>query len=180
MSPLIPRTILLKQGHSLLLGGLARLDFVSGEKLDGTPKFELEPVHVTVFCSAKLPVSVLETVGVQDFLSNPLAWKLTQVPSGTLERMREFPKLLGKEFCTEGKQWNIGCSDIVLSSAGWAMVTAPRGEKSNFVAYTPGGKGMSVRNPFLPYSINQRGRRIQGSPTYKNDGLYLKDVEIFG
>lgn len=52
--------------------------------------------------------------------------------------MREFPKLLGKEFSTEGRIWNIGCADIVMSSAGWAMITAPKGEKSNFVAYTPG------------------------------------------
>jgi len=179
MSPLLPKTILLKQGHSLLLGGLARLDFVTGEKSNGEPMLEFDPVKVTVFCSAKLPISVLETVGVQDFLSNPLAWKLTQVPSGSLERMREFPKLLGKEICTEGKLYDMGCKDIVLSSAGWVMVTAPRGEKSNFVAYTPGGKGISVRNPFLPFSIQQRGKRILGSPTYKNNQLYLNYLDLF-
>ena len=64
-------------------GGLARLDFISGVKYMGIVKHELEPIHLTVFCSAKLPICVMETKGVEEFLANPLAWKITQVPSGT-------------------------------------------------------------------------------------------------
>ena len=90
--------------------------------------------------------------------------------------MREFPKLLGKEITTKGKLFNIGCKDIVLSSAGWVMVTAKRSEQSTFLAYTPGGKGISVRDPFLPYSVQLKGKRILGSPTYRNDKLYLQDI----
>ena len=69
------------------------------------------------------------------------------------------------------------CRDIVLSSAGWAMVTTPVGEKSTFIAYTPGGKGIAERQPFLPHSCKFRGKRILGSPTYRNDRLYLDYIE---
>ena len=50
----------------------------------GIVKHPLEPIHLTVFCSAKLPICVMETQGVEQFLANPLAWKITQVPSGMI------------------------------------------------------------------------------------------------
>jgi len=178
-SPLIPRTYLLRIGQSLILGGIARLDFICGELADGSPKEENKPVLVTVFCSSKLPVNVLETQGVEQFLGNPATSKLTQVPTGSLERRRQFPALLGKQISTTGNLFNVGCKDIVLSSAGWAMITTPQGEKSTFIAYTPGGKGIAERNPFLPFSVQQKGKRIQGSPTYRNDRLYLKYIDLY-
>ena len=52
----------------------------------------------------------------------------------------------------------VGCTvfDILdvppLSSAGWVMVSPRREEKAVFIAYTPDGRGIAVRSPFLPYS----------------------------
>ena len=66
-----------------------------------------------------------------------------------------------------------------MSSAGWAMITTPKGEKSTFIAYTPDGKGIADRKPFLPFSVQQKGKRIQGSPTYRNDKLYLKYIDLY-
>jgi len=179
VSPLIPRTYLLRIGQSLCLGGIARLDFICGELADGSPKEENKPVLVTVFCSTKLPVNILETQGVENFLGNPAVSKLTQVPSGSLERRRDFPRLLGKQISTTGFFFDMGCRDIVMSSAGWAMITTPKGEKSTFIAYTPDGKGIADRKPFLPFSVQQKGKRIQGSPTYRNDKLYLKYIDLY-
>ena len=40
---------------------------------------------------------------------------------------------------------------------------------STFLAYTPGGRGIAARDPFLPGSVQMRGKRIQGSISYKSD-----------
>ena len=92
--------------------------------------------------------------------------------------MRSFPSLLGKEVRLTGVSDKVGSKDIVLSSAGWVMVTPKRDEECVFIAYTPAGKGITMRSAFLPLSVNQRGRRIQGSPAYKNDRFCLDPIEI--
>jgi hypothetical protein len=38
-----------------------------------------------------------------------------------------------------------GAADIVLSSSGWVMVTTGEGEVCRFLAYTPAGKGIWLR-----------------------------------
>ena len=58
------------------------------------------------------------------------------------------------------------------------VLLARRNEVSTFVAYTPGGKGLSMRDAFLPMSVNQRGRRIAGSPAYRNDQAYMDMIEF--
>ena len=92
--------------------------------------------------------------------------------------MKEFPGLQGTEVEVLGVSENQGSKDIVLSSAGWVMVSPRRNETCRFIAYTPGGKGVAVRAPFLPYSVNQRGRRIAGSPAYRNDRYCLAELEV--
>ena len=82
-SAVLPRTLLLRLGHSLLVGGLGRLDYVDGAALP--------PVRVTVFCSAQLPVNVVETEGVEQFLNNAVTTKLTAVPQGKQLHYFVFP-----------------------------------------------------------------------------------------
>jgi hypothetical protein len=38
-----------------------------------------------------------------------------------------------------------GAQDIVLSSSGWVMVTFREENTCRFMAYTPGGKGLWLR-----------------------------------
>jgi len=76
-SPLIPRTLLLRVGHTLLLGGLGRLDYIEGR--------DLPPVRVTVFCTNQLSINVVETEGVDEFLNNAPVTKLITVPEGGLD-----------------------------------------------------------------------------------------------
>ena len=45
-------------------------------------------------------------------------------------------------------------------------------QEVKFVAFTPGGRGVYNRPPFLPFSHLLRGKRIQGSPAYRNDRVY--------
>jgi len=170
--PLRPRTYLLREGHSVLLGGLARLDYTVGKVLP--------PLLITVFCANTLPIHIVETVGVEDFVKHSAGSDLQMVPSK--ENMDKLPELLGKEVHVTGEETrsgrrDLGAADVVLSSAGWVMITPSWGQKTTFVAYTPGGKGITMRPPYLPHSIHQRGFRIKGSPAYANDRLYTKESD---
>ena len=170
--PLQPRTFLLKQGQTLLLGGLARIDLVTNAK-------EHHPSRVTVFCSRDLPINIVNTRGVEQFLSFAMGRGLLKVPQ---TKRPEFPELLGRELSVTGLtgsgvgniaggNWR-GAADIVLSSVGWVMVCPRQGEETRWVAWTPGGRGIVAREPFLPNAINYRGKRIIGTPTFRNNNVY--------
>ena len=172
-TPVQPRTLLLRQGHSLLLGGLARLDLVEAGS-------SIHPVRITVFCSGDLPVNMVVTTGVERFLSVAKGTKLIGVPEG-MDR-EDLPPMQGVEIIVDGvygngrgivngSDWR-GSADIVLSSCGWVMVSPRDGETTKFMAFTIGGKGITKRAPFLPHSINLRGKRIHGSPSFKNDRVF--------
>lgn len=171
--PLQPRTLLLRQGHSILLGGLARLDLLKA-------KSDIHPVRVTVFCSSDLPVNIVVTTGVDKFLKIASGTKLLGVP---MEIRNDIPDMCGVKVevtgvpgsgigLNYGAGW-IGSADIVLSSCGWVMVSPKQYEDVTFMAFTIGGKGIYKRPPFLPYSINLRGKRIQGTPSFRNDLVFV-------
>ena len=170
--PLRPRTLLLRQGQTLLLGGLARMDMLETAK-------EHHPVRVTVFCSDQLPINIVNTTGVSAFLEIAINRNLLKVP----ESFRpELPEMQGLEMTVKGMIgsgrglvdtgcWR-GAVDVVLSSCGWVMVSPKEGEECLLAAYTPGGKGIRRRLPFLPNSVNYRGKRIAGTPAFRNDLAY--------
>jgi hypothetical protein len=168
-TPLHPRTFLLKLHQTVLLGGLGRLDYIEGPEERAT-----HPLLVTVFCSALLPVTLLPTTGVEQFLAAAAGGRLVAVPGAV--RPEPLPALLGRRLEVEGapragQDLYSGAADIVLSSAGWVMVSSREGERNVFVAYTPGGRGAVAREPFLPYSVGLRGRRVQGTPKFRNDNF---------
>ena len=109
------------------------------------------------------------------FLGAAAGTKLVKVPSGSAERVGAvLPALLGRQVTVEGaarhgQDWYHGARDIVLSSAGWVMVSSRDGEVNTFLACTPGGRGVSCREPFLPYSVSMRGKRVQGTAKYRSD-----------
>lgn len=174
-SPVQPRTLLLRQGHSILLGGLARLDLIDAGS-------SIHPVRITVFCSKDLPINMVATTGVERFLAVARGTKLIGVPES--KDREDLPLMQGLEVIVEGAVGNgrgsvdgpgwRGSADIVLSSCGWVMISPKEGETTKFIAFTIGGKGISMRAPFLPHSINLRGKRIQGSPSFKNDRVFIE------
>ena len=59
--------------------------------------------------------------------------------------------------CDNG--WRYSSADIVLSSAGFATVTGGKNSNIKIRAYTPGGRGLVLRQPsFMPYAVNWRGK----------------------
>ena len=135
---------------------------------------------MTVFCSDQLPINIVKTDGVDNFLAVAINRHILAVPE---VRRAEMPELAGQEVEVEGvwgsgkgdydgPGWR-GAADIVLSSCGWVMVSPRQGETAAFRAFTPGGRGIATREPFLPNSINYRGKRIVGTPAFKNDLVFI-------
>jgi len=165
-TPLHPRTFLLKLDQTILLGGIARLDYI-----DGPQKRTTHPLLVTIFCSPSLPLNILATSNVNSFLEEAQGSPLLLVGADS----SQMPPLLGKKIEVEGvirrgTDWWSGAKDIVLSSCGWIMVSSSDPEEvSAFLAYTPGGRGIAAREPFLPGSVQMRGKRVQGTISYRSD-----------
>lgn len=148
--PLVPRTFILKPGQTLLIGGLARLDYTQGDV----------SAYFTVFCSSRIPIHATRLDKADTVYSKNLGGPLLMVPCGDAERLSWFPALLGEEHTVTGVGWKSSCADIVLSSAGWVAVTMGVDMKVSLKAFTPSGKGMFVRVPSLfPSAVNERGKR---------------------
>ena len=123
--------------------------------------------------------NIVTSRGVEQFLSFAMDRGLLKVPE---RRRKEFPELLGRDVHVTGLtgsgignvtggNWR-GAADIVMSSCGWVMVSPRHNEVTSWSVWTPGGKGINVREAFLPNSVNYRGRRIIGTPAFRNDNVY--------
>ena len=87
---------------------------------------------------------------------------LFKVPFGDEDRLKQFPPLNYNSYNIKGSGLKYCCCDIMLSSVGWISVTFGYEQTITVKAYTPFGKGMSLRQPSLvPEAIQERGRRSQ-------------------
>lgn len=156
-----PRTFLVHVGETLLVGGIAQITVLdlAVEKTSS--------VLLTVFANDSLPINVIRSDDVQSFLHKYFGTKALVVPSGNAHRLSRFPKLIGKNFEISTIGMEVGSADIILSSIGWACLTAKVGTVK-IGAFTPAGKGLALRiPPMLPYCAKMRGRRIAGTAAYR-------------
>ncbi len=159
--PLQPRTFTFRNGQSLFIGGLARLDLLEGP-------FAVHPMLVTVFCSDDLPINMVRTADAEEFYRKALAADFLRVPRGDPIRLRDFPPLEGKDFEVDSVDYGQSSCDIVFSSAGWVTCNTGVGRMAGVKAWTPGGRGLYLRDPpFLPFASQLKGKRIGGTPSYK-------------
>ncbi len=164
-----PKTFVMRVGEALLLGGVARLEYLGGATTADT-------IFCTVFCSKEMPIHVLRSSDLDRFLDKFWGSKVLRVPSGSVKRLELFPKLQSANIELIGSGTQDSCADVILSSAGWIAVTACKGVQMNFKAYTPGGVGIYVRRPaLLPYAVRRRGGRIVGTSAYKVQSLREND-----
>ncbi|KAL5968317.1 Nitric oxide-associated protein 1 [Taenia solium] len=166
---LLPRTFVLRPGLTMLLGRLGRLDVLASKG----------PVYLTT--QTRLPVHIVETSDVDiycDEYANFLG------PGGSCNATRTsddhsippmIPVVLKSIQPVDLEQ---SVADVVLSGAGWVSVSGVGGEAEkktdneageeteedygiSLRAWTPGGVGVSVRQPpLLPYAIRRRGERL--------------------
>lgn len=145
-----PRTFILKPGQCLMLGGLARLDYLDG----------LVSAYFTVFAAAYLPIHVTRVDKADAVWTNNLGSSLLKIPFGDSERLGKFPVLQPQLVSVTGTGWGSSAADVVLSSAGWVAVTVGKGKEVCLMAHTPGSRGVLCRQPALwPTAVTQRGKR---------------------
>ena len=174
--PIQPRSFLLRVGQSMFLGGLGRFDVLegpSGPVVGGVdlsrPDFNL---MVTVFVSDSLPINIVYTKNAEKFHEEALQLDMLVAPSnekGTnTKRLEDFPDLEGETMMIDGVGRQESSCDIVFSSAGWVSCTPGVAQIFKVKAWTPGGRGLVIRDPpFLPEAIKLRGRRIKHTPAYE-------------
>ncbi|XP_042274311.1 nitric oxide-associated protein 1 isoform X3 [Thunnus maccoyii] len=154
----VPRTFVLKPGTSLLVGAVARIDFLQGEK----------SCWFSVVASGRVPVHVTSLEKAAGVYEKHAGHVLLGVPQGGLERMKEFPALVPQEFRLEGRGYLEAAADIKLSSAGWVAVTAVEGEQLLLRVHGPAAAGFSLRTPpLLPHIVSLKGERVRKSAAYK-------------
>lgn len=163
-----PQTYYLNVGYTLLIGGLARIDFIECS----------EPCRFTVFCSEHLPITVVKTTDADEVYKNFLGSELFAVPMGGVERLNNWPGLQMREEAFEfiGQGPKICCGDVVLSSIGWVAITAKYESLCKVVAWTPGARGIHKRLPsVLQYAINLKRKRVRDTPAYMVGKVYTDD-----
>ncbi|GBP77407.1 Nitric oxide-associated protein 1 [Eumeta japonica] len=162
-----PKTYYLFKGHTIFIGGLARVDFV-----DCT-----EACRFTVFCSNELPITITKTEDACEIYEAFLGTDLFGVPIGGKQRLSNWPGLQCHptvlEFNGEGPK--VCCGDLVLSTIGWVSITAKKDTICKVIAWTMQARGIHIRHPsMLPFAINLKGRRIQNTPAYGPGRVFTK------
>jgi len=162
-----PRTFLMLPGESMLISGLARLDYVQGE--------EWCKVYCTVIANSNLPIYLSPSNQVDEYYNKHVGTDRLGLPIGDSNRLAKLSPLEGPtvEFQGSGSAYSVG--DLVFSSLGWAAVATEKGKSVSFSVRTPGGVGALYRSPaLLPYALNFRGKRLRGTAYFRNDGKHFE------
>jgi 30S ribosome assembly GTPase len=122
-----PMVFQLNEGQTLYFGGVARFDFVSGDRSS-----------FTCFTSNDLKIHRTKREKADELYKNHLGELLT--PPGK-ESVRDFPPLVKHEFTIKEVK-----SDIVISGLGWITIN-DRNVKVE--AYAPKGVGVSIRESII-------------------------------
>jgi len=166
---IVPRTIIMKPGNCLFIGGLARLDYQSiwRPELDNvmekaTLAQSAESIYVTVMASPNLPLHLTQTEGADEKYSRLFLNKIFQIPNGTEERLNEFPRLSPHTYTVIGQNLNVNSSDLLLHGVGWFSIAAVNEGRVQLALHTPNGLGQCLRNEsLLPYTVRKKcGRGI--------------------
>lgn len=164
------QTYYLREGSTIFIGGLARMDFVECP----------EACRFTIFCSDALPITVVKTEDADFVYEQFVGTELFGAPIGSEERMKNWPGLSKHaehlEFKGEGPK--VCCGDIVLSSVAWVSVTAKYDSVCKVEAWTPLAKGIHKRYPsMLQYAVTLKGKRIPDTPAYQIGKVFIDNDE---
>ncbi|XP_068181467.1 nitric oxide-associated protein 1 [Antennarius striatus] len=155
---IVPRTFVLKPGCSLFVGGLARIDYLEGQKA----------CWFSVVASNQVPVHVTSLERADGVYEKHAGHVLLGVPLGGSERMKDFPPLVPQEFSLTGRCYPEAAADVKLSSAGWVAVTPVAGYQVTLRVHGPAAAAFTLRTPpLLPNIVNLKGDRIGKTSAYR-------------
>jgi ribosome biogenesis GTPase A len=139
----------LKEGHTIFIGGLGRIDYISGP-----------PIYFTLFVSSLIRIHVTKISKADDLFQKHVGGLLSppfrQEERGNTKPIPGFERV---EYQIEGPSFQQACVDIVFAGLGWVSVTG----KGTFqvAAYAPKGISISLRdNPLLPYETPTRRKNV--------------------
>ncbi|CAH1403365.1 unnamed protein product [Nezara viridula] len=160
-----PRTYSIKQGWSIFIAGLARIDYLEGNK----------SIRLTVFSSISLPITITNIKEADEVYQKLLGTGFTIVPRGPPERLKVWPGLeKALEVTFAGIDRNESCADVTLSSVGWVSLTPDQEEMVKLGFWTPEARGVHVRTPsLLPYVVALRGKKHTKLPAYRRSKFII-------
>lgn len=141
-------TFRLGEGKALHIGGLARVEIVSGR-----------PFFFTCFFAptVKIHPGRLEDAG--EFARRHVGQLLA--PPFSQERYDNLGDWTSKSFTATGMGWKKASVDIVLSGLGWISVTGPGSVRLRVCV--PKGVGVFTREPLMPFEAQKGVSRYTGS-----------------
>jgi len=155
-------TFRMTEGQSMLLGGLARLDFLEGK-----------PADFTVFMSWKLKVHITKIFKAEKVVRS-MAGELT--PPMDARRLDSLLPLSPTQFDVAGLGWDEAGADIVFPGLGWVAIT---GAGAFLVeAHAPEGIVVTKREPILPFEAKWTGVRPLRAGWYKVQGNSTRGFEV--
>ncbi|PQQ16276.1 GTP-binding protein BRASSINAZOLE INSENSITIVE PALE GREEN 2 chloroplastic [Prunus yedoensis var. nudiflora] len=132
-----PRTYRIKDGYSVHIAGLMRLDIEESS---------VDTVYVTAWASPYLPLHMGKTENAGTMVEEHFGLQL-QPPIGET-RVKELGKWVRKEFHISGNSWDSSSVDIAAAGLGWFAVGL-KGEAVLSV-WTYDGIDVVLRNALLP------------------------------
>ncbi|KAG2330313.1 hypothetical protein Bca4012_020083 [Brassica carinata] len=141
-----PRTYRIKEGYTVHIGGLMRLDIDDSS---------VDSMYVTVWASSSVPLHMGKKENAYKTLEEHFGSRL-QPPIGE-KRVEEMGKWVRKEFRVSGSSWDASSVDIAVSGLGWFAI----GLKGNAVlgVWTHEGIDVFLRDSLVP----QRARTFEDS-----------------
>ncbi|KAK9941364.1 hypothetical protein M0R45_017970 [Rubus argutus] len=132
-----PRTYRIKDGYSVHIAGLMRLDIEESS---------VDSVYVTAWASPYLPLHMGKTENASEMVEKHFGRQL-QPPIGE-NRVKELGQWVRKEFHINGNSWDSNSVDIAAAGLGWFSVGL-KGEAVLSV-WTYDGIDVVLRNSLLP------------------------------
>lgn len=141
-------TFRLGEGKALYVGGLARLEVMSGK-----------PFFFTCFFAPTVKVHPGKVEGAEEFALRHVGELLT--PPYSEDRFVNLGEWTSKSFTAEGGGWKKSCVDIVLSGLGWISVTGPGSVRLR--VWVPRGVGVFTREPLMPFEAETGVSKYTGT-----------------
>ncbi|KAJ8564873.1 hypothetical protein K7X08_001333 [Anisodus acutangulus] len=131
-----PRTYRIKQGQTVHIGGLVRLDLVHAS---------VETIYVTVWASPSVSLHLGKTENADELKNNHAGVRLQ--PPTSMERVSELGQWQMREVKARGTSWDVKSMDVAVAGLGWFSLGL-KGE-ADLALWTYDGIQITLREPLV-------------------------------
>nr|XP_016438117.1 PREDICTED: GTP-binding protein BRASSINAZOLE INSENSITIVE PALE GREEN 2, chloroplastic-like [Nicotiana tabacum] len=131
-----PRTYRIKQGQTVHIGGLVRLDLVHAS---------VQTIYVTVWASPSVSLHLGKTENADELKNNHAGVRLQ--PPISMERVSELGQWQKREVKASGISWDVNSMDVAIAGLGWFSLGL-KGE-ADLALWTYDGIQIALREPLV-------------------------------